>query len=292
MIRGTLCSSMMYHLFLLHPLFPFLLSIFFFLSSGGGGGNCHPSSSPPPLLPSPHQEHEPSSSSSSSSPPPPPPPQDLNQTPPLLPPHHQTHYQKNQRKRDTISSLLTSFPSIPISSLLVSLPPDDPSKHHRFTLISFTSFAVPPSPPPSPEDPQPPPPSSSRPFNDISTNGNGNIFASFYGAMASLASSLGGQGVEVKGKFAFGAGRLWVNFYGMEGGATERRSPVTQRSPVGGGVTGEAGEVAQITWKDVEWLGVLMRGWAERGFWGRWQGVLGLPGGRGSVWVEVRVVGG
>ncbi len=105
----------------------------------------------------------------------------------------------------------------------------------------------------------------SLPSSPPSSNAS-NALSSFYSAIASRSAQLIAQNREAEQKLAFGANRVWINFY---------------KSP--------GQEEGGVRWSDVQWLAEKCRGWAQRGLVGKWEGWLFLEGGRGSVRVEVRV---
>lgn len=139
------------------------------------------------------------------------------------------------RKRSTVSDLLACYPSIAVGDLFISAPP--PSTRYRLFLTSYNYY----------------------PANSAAV-----AFSSFYGAIASQSSFNGGQNLKSDMAMAFGAGRLWINFYGK----------------------GDK----PLVWKDLEWLGVKCRGWAEKGLVGTWNGVLWPPGQRVGISVEVKII--
>ncbi|KAL8934906.1 MAG: hypothetical protein Q9211_004985 [Gyalolechia sp. 1 TL-2023] len=137
--------------------------------------------------------------------------------------------------RTTISDLLASYPSIATADLFISAPP--PVSSYRFFLTSYHF----------------------HPADHASV-----ALSSFYAAIASRSSSLGARNEAIQPALAFGAGRLWINFYGTGGQA--------------------------LAWKDLEWVAVKCRGWAERGFVGTWTGVLRPPERDEAVVVQVKVL--
>ncbi|KAL8823178.1 MAG: hypothetical protein Q9170_008376, partial [Blastenia crenularia] len=100
--------------------------------------------------------------------------------------------------RSTVSELLSSDPSIsPSDLLLIQLSPN-PTKYRLF-FTSYTPFL---------------------PANDLWLTGANNAstaLSSFYAAIASRSSSFGGQNMATKPAMAFGAGRVWIDFYGQGG---------------------------------------------------------------------------
>ncbi|KAL8715689.1 MAG: hypothetical protein Q9225_006306, partial [Loekoesia sp. 1 TL-2023] len=88
--------------------------------------------------------------------------------------------------RSTVSELLSKYPSIAASDLLITLPPD-PSKH-RFIFTSYNAF---------------------HPVGGYwltSANNASAALSSFYAAVASQSSSFGQQNLQTESAMAFGAG--------------------------------------------------------------------------------------
>ncbi|KAI4132111.1 MAG: hypothetical protein LQ338_000865 [Usnochroma carphineum] len=135
-----------------------------------------------------------------------------------------------RQRRNTIASLLSLYPDL--------IPPPPPLAYH-LTFTSCTAF-------------YPPDSAWATPANNASA-----ALSSFYGAIISLSSQLEQQKFQGKSAMAFGASRLWINFYGG----------------------GEQG----LAWRDLEWVAKRAKGWAERGLVGAWDGRVWLDGGRGSV---------
>ncbi|KAI4256005.1 MAG: hypothetical protein L6R35_007507, partial [Caloplaca aegaea] len=67
-----------------------------------------------------------------------------------------------------------------------------------------------------------------------------------------------------KAAMAFGAKRMWINFYGSE----------------------EEG----LRWKDLEWVAARARGWSEKGLVGVWEAVLLPEGQKRQVGVQFKVI--
>lgn len=148
--------------------------------------------------------------------------------------HRLSHPQFKQRS--TISDLL---------SLYSDLIPPPPSSTYHLIFTSYAAFY----------------PTNSAwltPANNASA-----ALSSFYGAIASQSAQFEKQNWPAKQAMAFGANRVWINFYGNGNGA--------------------------LVWKDLEWVAERCRRWAERGLVGKWEGILWPEGGRGSVRVGVRV---
>ncbi|KAL9010048.1 MAG: hypothetical protein Q9173_004980 [Seirophora scorigena] len=88
--------------------------------------------------------------------------------------------------------------------------------------------------------------------------------SSFYGSVVSRSTYFARQNRDTKTAMAFGAKRMWIDFYG----------------------SAEEG----LRWQDVEWVATRARGWAEKGLVGVWEGVLWPQGQKRQVRVHVKVI--
>lgn len=88
--------------------------------------------------------------------------------------------------------------------------------------------------------------------------------SSFYNSVASLSSYFARQNRATKTAMAFGAKRMWIDFYG----------------------SAEEG----LRWQDLEWVATRARGWAEKGLVGVWEGILWPQGQKRQVRIQVIVI--
>ncbi|KAL8646773.1 MAG: hypothetical protein Q9210_005940 [Variospora velana] len=98
----------------------------------------------------------------------------------------------------------------------------------------------------------------------VPSNNASTALSSFFGSVVSKSNYFARQNRATKAAMAFGAKRMWINFYGSE----------------------EEG----LRWKDLEWVAARARGWSEKGLVGVWEAVLSPEGQNRQVGVQVKVI--